>query len=510
MTDGDFVNLKVSGTAKVAGDTTTKTLAVGDPGPAPGTVQIVSYIGEKPANPTGGGKEIVLTDSSIQAKCGVWVSKSLPLGPDLKKRVSYTWSGLNFNLTPLSLQPLGGTVGIGTTNPEGLLHLSSDDGKCLVLQSPKGGADNTVSLDFQTYKQDNSPIAPTASIQAIDDGKYSSHLTFKTKQPGNDQNELTEHLRITDQGNVGIGTAKPERKLSVGVQDVGASGFCDGLTVVAADGHEITLLPESTTRGCANPLVQDGDGSLIFTNGTLGSGSLTIGQWSTSPRGIRIDINGNVGIGTATPTGKLEVNGDAVVMGNMTLAGGNQINCPGRMHITGEEILYLLHKQGVIIGKEFGGTGNLSVEGNVNIGGDLTSNNADCAEDFDVVNSELVEAGTVMVINEDGALAPSYKAYDKCVAGVISGAGKYKSGIVLDKQPSRANRLPIALIGKVYCKVDASCESIEVGDLLTTSSTVGYAMKASDSGKAFGAIIGKALKPLNGGRDLIPILVALQ
>jgi hypothetical protein len=43
MTEGDFVNLKVSSSAKVAGDTTTKTLAVGDPGPIQGTVQTVYF-----------------------------------------------------------------------------------------------------------------------------------------------------------------------------------------------------------------------------------------------------------------------------------------------------------------------------------------------------------------------------------------------------------------------------------------------------------------------------------
>jgi len=56
----------------------------------------------------------------------------------------------------------------------------------------------------------------------------------------------------------------------------------------------------------------------------------------------------------------------------------------------------------------------------------------------------------------------------------------------------------------------ARSEVIEVGDLLTTSPTPGYAMKATDPLKAFGAIIGKALCPLKEGQGLIPILIALQ
>ena len=68
----------------------------------------------------------------------------------------------------------------------------------------------------------------------------------------------------------------------------------------------------------------------------------------------------------------------------------------------------------------------------------------------------------------------------------------------------------MALLGKVFCKVDASNAAIEVGDLLTTSSTPGYAMKVSDPQKAFGALIGRALRALPDGCDLIPILIALQ
>jgi len=115
-----------------------------------------------------------------------------------------------------------------------------------------------------------------------------------------------------------------------------------------------------------------------------------------------------------------------------------------------------------------------------------------------------------MVIDNDGALLPSARAYDRRVAGIISGAGEYKPGIVLNKQQTPSNRRPIALVGKVYCKVDADYSSIEIGDLLTTSATPGHVMRATDPLNAFGAVIGKALRPLAAGQGMIPILVALQ
>ncbi len=149
-------------------------------------------------------------------------------------------------------------------------------------------------------------------------------------------------------------------------------------------------------------------------------------------------------------------------------------------------------------------------DGDVEVTGDIRLTNADCAEDFEIAVAEMVEPGTVMVLSDEGGLQPSAHAYDKRVAGVISGAGDYKPGIVLDKQSGQGNRSPVALLGKVFCKVDAAYGSVEVGDLLTSSDTPGHAMKAADPLSAFGAVIGKALRPLREGQGLIPILIALQ
>jgi hypothetical protein len=114
-------------------------------------------------------------------------------------------------------------------------------------------------------------------------------------------------------------------------------------------------------------------------------------------------------------------------------------------------------------------SGNRSIELLGDEGDIRLLNAADCAEDFDIVESEDFEPGTVMVLNNEGRLCQSLGAYDTKVVGVISGAGGYKPGLVLDKVPDRKNRQPVALMGKVYCKVDAGQEPIEVGDLLTTA-----------------------------------------
>ena len=142
--------------------------------------------------------------------------------------------------------------------------------------------------------------------------------------------------------------------------------------------------------------------------------------------------------------------------------------------------------------------------------GDVILKNADCAEDFEVNDDASVEPGSVLTLSESGPLTLSTTPYDRKVAGVISGAGGLRPGIVLGRHANSTNRWPIALSGKVFCKVDAHQSPIAVGDLLTTSSTPGHAMVARDHRRAFGAVIGKALAPLQSGTGLLPILIALQ
>ena len=81
---------------------------------------------------------------------------------------------------------------------------------------------------------------------------------------------------------------------------------------------------------------------------------------------------------------------------------------------------------------------------------------------------------------------------------------------VLDKRQTSGNRQPIAIRINVYCKVDAQYGAIEVGDLLTTSPTHDYAMKATDSPRTHGSVIGKALLSSEVRQGLIPILIALK
>lgn len=149
--------------------------------------------------------------------------------------------------------------------------------------------------------------------------------------------------------------------------------------------------------------------------------------------------------------------------------------------------------------------------GSVTVTGDIALSGMDCAEEFVVADNGAAEPGTLMIIGNDGVLEPSNTAYDRKVVGVVAGAGDLRPGIVLGKgQHSDAACCPIALVGRAWCKVDASYGAIGIGDLLTSSHTPGHAMIVADPGCAFGAVIGKAMAPHADGLGLIPILIALQ
>lgn len=140
---------------------------------------------------------------------------------------------------------------------------------------------------------------------------------------------------------------------------------------------------------------------------------------------------------------------------------------------------------------------------------------SDLAEPFDVhpTDDMTPEPGMVLSIDPEriGQLRVSQQAYDRCVAGIVSGAGGVHPGVLLQQEGTVASgQHPVALTGRVYCWADASTGPILPGDLLTTSDVPGHAMKARDSARSQGAILGKAMSPLSEGQGLVLTLVTLQ
>lgn len=139
---------------------------------------------------------------------------------------------------------------------------------------------------------------------------------------------------------------------------------------------------------------------------------------------------------------------------------------------------------------------------------------SDFAEMFDIKYeaSEIVP-GMVVSINpdEEGKLQLTTQAYDAKVAGVISGANGVRPGMMMGQENTLADgAYPVALTGRVYVLVSEENGPIKVGDMLTTSTKAGYAMRASDRDRSFGSILGKAMTSSKSTSPYVLMLINLQ
>lgn len=267
------------------------------------------------------------------------------------------------------------------------------------------------------------------------------------------------------------------------------------------DGTEKIFLDAQGTGGAGEFILKDPTGDTtvqIVAAESAGDGAqMVLSHANGTPR-IVLDAQGTGGAGTI---GVRDESGDTTVQ---ILAA----------EVSGQGAQIALARadaaQTIILDAEYGASG----KGRVTCDELQLTGGSDLSENFEVNSSpEKIQPGMVVCIDpkDEGRLILSAKAYEKTVAGIISGAGNINPGILMSQKGSGADgKYPVALTGRVYCYCDASSGAIEPGDLLTTSGTPGHAMKAADHQKAQGAIIGKAMSSLKEGRGLVLVLVSLQ
>jgi hypothetical protein len=155
-----------------------------------------------------------------------------------------------FNTSHLYISS-SGNIGIGTASPVGLLNLYGGAGNnpaILTLQSVTGGGGNT-GIYFRPYQ--NESFANTATAQATilaEDTNYSAHIKFSTKVPGASGNALTERMRITGVGSIGIGTTTPSASLHVSGSTIISSSLVVGSGSLGPNENTLTLGARDTTN----------------------------------------------------------------------------------------------------------------------------------------------------------------------------------------------------------------------------------------------------------------------
>ena len=190
-------------------------------------------------------------------------------------------------------------VGIGTTSPFSKLEvLQSASGTPLSLRSQGGNsgnvgirfsiADNTVTTD--AYNKAAIYLAGAGTTNALGD------MVFAVNNSASSQNvSLTdERMRITRDGNVGIGTTSPTSQLTISDPTSPTLEFNrQGST---ANGWIKTT---DSSQNVEAAIQMYGNEMRFYTNGQ-------------SNQRMVIDSSGNVGIGTTSPAFKLDVNGDGI------------------------------------------------------------------------------------------------------------------------------------------------------------------------------------------------------
>jgi hypothetical protein len=320
-----------------------------------------------------------------------------------------------------------------------------------------------------------------------------------------------------------------------------------------------TLYLEGLISGypCGGPAEPCGSGNRPYyrpggnlTRGQMAKIISTSQNFSTNDILVPIKIitnkAGGVGIwggtGGAGPShDPTEVNagvyGNATGSSNSVGVLGESTNDNAAMFVSHSNLAYSLYvpSNGADIEHGTGGpTDALHVGGHLTVTGGCTG----CTVDQVMLNTGTADLhpGDVVVLgavaprgatvdgNTVGGVTASTQAYDTAVVGVVGfryvpGDANAVAGTVArtggrDEAATvvkPGDYMTVVTQGTVnLVKVDAGRDGIRAGDLLTTGSTSGVAMKASDKLSSIGALLGKAMGNLDSGTGYIPVLITLK
>ena len=418
------------------------------------------------------------------------------------------WDSTNNKLkvyTGTAWQNSGGSAPYQATAPSGLaqgdLWIDSDTGQLFlyngtssVLVGPPGATGTTNGFTYDSI---------------LDSGDNTQNIT-KWFNDGNliaiiSEDEFTPKSALS-----GFATIKKGITLTTAISNVkfqGTADDSDKLGGVAAANYLRSNANDTTsgTLSVANDggvivgadsdltLTVDAGGAIISNTVSDTDISFKVNDGGVTTTVMTIDgSNANVGIGTSTPTQKLEVTGTVKATAfSGPLTGNVTGNIAGEVTSSGANTMGTLTMGGTLTSKAIlpdatttYDIGSSSKKYNTVYAKATSAQYADLAEIYE--SDSEYEVGTVVIFGGDKEITVSSMGSDPRVAGVISENPAYLMN-------SDATGQPVALQGKVKCKVVGT---ISKGDMLVTHSQFpGVARKSPDP--KVGTVIGKALEDYN-------------
>lgn len=423
----------------------------------------------------------------------------------------------NFNITGNGV--VGGRIGIGTASPNTRLTLGSG--------VPWTASGWTASMNLQNVSALG--WEANASGQRFGIGQTGGGLYFfrTGSQFGTTTSPANYDMLISDSGNIGIGTIAPSPFYRLDVEGHG------GVRSISNSASHFVAETTGGTNTWARTYWRSSSRSWFMgTSQNFNGNQLYIADETAGQTRMVISTAGHVGIGTINPSlasgssGKILEVADSFSPGlaiRNTSTGGNQYfiysganNSPGSGHFKIYDATNVVDR--FVIGNNGNvGIGTSNPATKLDVAGTTKTNilqitgGSDLAENFEMADAQ-VKPGMIVAIDpqNSGKLVLARGAYNRQVAGIISGANNLSAGMILPDLKEGENSMPVALSGRVWVYADATKKPIKPGDLLTTSEIPGYAMKVTKYKRAQGAIIGKAMTELKSGTGLVLVLVSLQ
>ncbi len=380
-----------------------------------------------------------------------------------------------------------GNVGVGTTAPASILHLYKDaiTGTSLIIENNSSLDSTAANILFKSNSANNYRGMGTyyydvpsqkewyiGSPYTNNDQIIIARKTSVTTPGGTTAQLANALVTINNVGNVGIGTTAPGNKLAISGSASSIGAFIDNTNTA---GYGVLRINSGNADAAT--------GAALYSMGSTYSG---VGAYAPNTTSLVGFNSGGLSLSAITGDIKMFTAGTAVANERLRITNGGNVG----------------------IGTNAPGAYKLKVAGDVAITGALlTQTGSDFAEEFKA--DTPLEPGTVVTMGDNGykSVKACERSYDKTVVGIISDNPSIIAGRTdIDKE--NPEKVVVAMMGVVTVKVSNVNGQIEKGDLLTSSSLRGYAMKAKNEKQ--GTIIGKALEDLNTKKGKIKVLVNLQ